>query len=202
MTTKVQEAFLTTAQGKFYNPDGMYGYQCKDLADAYCMAIFKRSWVDTIRPGNGSAVFDNANPGYFTKVRNNPQSDSQIPPRGAIINWGPSRAVPEGHVAIVLSADKRGVWVLQQDGYSQTAAAKVYLPYFMSSGAAVVGWLIPKLAADPKPVAKPAPRVHTVTAGQTLGAIAARYKTTVARLASLNGIKNVNLIRVGQKIKY
>ncbi|MDZ7836211.1 MAG: LysM peptidoglycan-binding domain-containing protein [Alkalibacterium sp.] len=35
-------------------------------------------------------------------------------------------------------------------------------------------------------------------AGDTLSAIAARYNTTVARIASANNITNVNLIRVGQ----
>ncbi len=41
---------------------------------------------------------------------------------------------------------------------------------------------------------------HTVAAGDTLGKIAARYGTTVAALAESNGIKNANLIRVGQVI--
>ena len=42
--------------------------------------------------------------------------------------------------------------------------------------------------------------IYTVVAGDTLGKIAARYKTTVAAIASANKIKNVNLIRVGQKL--
>ena len=41
---------------------------------------------------------------------------------------------------------------------------------------------------------------HTVVAGDTLGKIAARYGTTVDALAAINGIKNKNLIRVGQVI--
>lgn len=41
---------------------------------------------------------------------------------------------------------------------------------------------------------------HTVAAGDTLGKIAARYGTTVAALAAINGIKNPNLIRVGQVV--
>jgi len=41
---------------------------------------------------------------------------------------------------------------------------------------------------------------HTVVAGDTLGKIAARYGTTVDTLAAINGIKNANLIRVGQVI--
>lgn len=42
---------------------------------------------------------------------------------------------------------------------------------------------------------------YVVTKGDTLSAIAKRYSTTVNKLKELNGIKNVNKIYVGQKIK-
>ena len=42
---------------------------------------------------------------------------------------------------------------------------------------------------------------YTVKSGDTLSGIAAKYKTSVNRLVSLNGIKNPNLIRVGQKLR-
>lgn len=42
---------------------------------------------------------------------------------------------------------------------------------------------------------------HTVLPGQTLGAIAKRYGTTVAELATTNGIKNPNLIRDGLRLQ-
>ncbi|MGI5864857.1 MAG: LysM peptidoglycan-binding domain-containing protein [Myxococcales bacterium] len=41
---------------------------------------------------------------------------------------------------------------------------------------------------------------YQVKAGDTLSAIAARYRTTVSALAKANSIANVNLIRVGQKL--
>jgi hypothetical protein len=132
------------------NPDNAFGYQCKDVADDYAITIFG-SWVDTVRPGNGKDVFNNANPTYFTKVLNDWKNPNQIPPRGALINWGASRAVPEGHVAVVESATNSTVTVIQQDGYLQYPARRVTLGYVPPNGAAVIGWLIPKLA----PVAKP-----------------------------------------------
>ena len=42
---------------------------------------------------------------------------------------------------------------------------------------------------------------YTVQKGDTLGKIASKYKTTVATLAKINNIQNVNLINVGQKLK-
>jgi N-acetylmuramoyl-L-alanine amidase CwlA len=43
--------------------------------------------------------------------------------------------------------------------------------------------------------------VYFVKPGDTLSKIAAKYKTTVEKLQQLNGIKNPNLIRVGQKLR-
>jgi murein DD-endopeptidase MepM/ murein hydrolase activator NlpD len=40
-----------------------------------------------------------------------------------------------------------------------------------------------------------------VKSGDSLSAIATRYHTTVAKIVSLNGIKNPNAIYVGQKIR-
>lgn len=42
--------------------------------------------------------------------------------------------------------------------------------------------------------------IYTVKAKDTLSKIAAEHNTTVAELVSANGIKNPNLIRVGQEL--
>lgn len=143
MTTPVIEKFLAEAPGRSYDPDGAYGLQCKDLVDAYAMFVFGKPWAETVRPGNGNAVFSNANDAYFTKVANNPGNAAQLPPRGAILSYAGSSAVPEGHTAVVLSSDQNGVDVLQQDGYRQVPAHRARLSY-----AGLIGWLIPKLAND------------------------------------------------------
>lgn len=51
-------------------------------------------------------------------------------------------------------------------------------------------------AAAPNP-----PGTYTVAKGDTLTAIAARYGTTIAALAQMNGIKNVHVIRIGAVLK-
>jgi len=43
--------------------------------------------------------------------------------------------------------------------------------------------------------------IYTVKKGDTLSGIAKRHHTTVSKLKSINKIKNVNFIRVGQKMK-
>jgi LysM repeat protein len=49
-----------------------------------------------------------------------------------------------------------------------------------------------------EPAAAPASSSYTVQRGDTLGSIASRAGTSIATLVSLNGIKNPNLVRVGQ----
>lgn len=58
-----------------------------------------------------------------------------------------------------------------------------------------------KKAPAQKVVDKPKSNVYTIKSGDTLGKIARANKTTVSALQKLNGIKNANLIKVGQKIK-
>jgi LysM repeat protein len=43
--------------------------------------------------------------------------------------------------------------------------------------------------------------IYVVKKGDALGAIANKYKTTVAKLKSLNKIKNINRISIGQKLR-
>lgn len=42
---------------------------------------------------------------------------------------------------------------------------------------------------------------HTVRSGDTLGALARKYGTSVSRLCQLNGIKSTSVIRIGQRLR-
>jgi N-acetylmuramoyl-L-alanine amidase len=61
----------------------------------------------------------------------------------------------------------------------------------------VIASAAPTSAPAPVPVA-PAPATHQVARGETLTGIAARYGTSIAALASANGIGNPSYIRAGQ----
>jgi LysM repeat protein len=63
----------------------------------------------------------------------------------------------------------------------------------------VPGWWI-NPSDNKKPSASPVRKVYVVQKGDTLTAIAARYKTTVAWLVNRNKISNKNLIFKGQKL--
>jgi LysM repeat protein len=66
-------------------------------------------------------------------------------------------------------------------------------------GAATAG---PPARAATRPAARVAPpRTHRVAPGESLTGIARRYATTVAAIAKLNNIRNVSVIRVGQRLQ-
>ena len=54
--------------------------------------------------------------------------------------------------------------------------------------------IIPNVSIDKKEI------IYTVKKGDTLSKIATQYKTTWQKIASDNGIKNPNLIRIGQRL--
>lgn len=62
------------------------------------------------------------------------------------------------------------------------------------------GSIAPSVPTPQQP-AQNASGTYTVVAGDTLSGIAARYGTTVANLAAINGISNPNLINVGQVLR-
>jgi LysM repeat protein len=73
---------------------------------------------------------------------------------------------------------------------------------------AIIKGEAPKKAAAPKAEAPKveAPKVeeaktYTISTGDTLGSIANQHNTTVAELAKLNNIADVNVVNVGQVIK-
>lgn len=44
-------------------------------------------------------------------------------------------------------------------------------------------------------------KYHTIRSGDTLGALARKYGTTVTRLCQLNGIKSTSILRIGQRLR-
>lgn len=56
-------------------------------------------------------------------------------------------------------------------------------------------------AAAKKAAEEAAKQYHTVKSGDTLGALAVKYHTTVKQLCAWNGIKQTSILRLGQKLR-
>lgn len=85
--------------------------------------------------------------------------------------------------------------------YNTTVARLVALNLIPNANLIRVGQRLRLTDTTTTPAPSPSVRTYTVRSGDTLYAIARRYGTTVSRLASINSISNINLIRVGQVIR-
>ena len=98
--------------------------------------------------------------------------------------------------------DNVDVWQYNDNGSFGGANTDVNYDF---KGVLTGGKITPvKVTTTTAPAAKPAAAAtssYTVRSGDTLSGIAAKYGTTAANLASINGISNPNLIQVGQVIK-
>lgn len=137
------DEWFKTAVGRGMNPDKAYGYQCKDVADDYCIYLFG-NWQNTIRPADAKDAFARSNPEFFVKIANNLNDPNLIPQRGDIIIWGASRTNPYGHIAVVESADKSGATVIEQDGFKNTTPAYRAKRGYIYAGMPCIGWLRPR----------------------------------------------------------
>ena len=129
------------------------------------------------------------------------ESDSHIPKGGdwILYDWddngkGDNVGGPD-HVGTVDKVSDSKIYVVE--GNKSKAVGKRILAV---NGRYIRGFVTPKYSAMAK--SKTSSTItYTVKRGDTLSAIAKKYGTTVKAIAAENGIKNVNLIYVGQKLK-
>ena len=127
------------------------------------------------------------------------ESDSHVPKRGdwILYDWddngkGDNVGGPD-HVGTVDKVSDSKIYVIE--GNKSNAVGERILAV---NGRYIRGFVAPKYSA----MAKGKTTItYTVKRGDTLSAIAKKYGTTVKAIAAENGIKNVNLIYVGQKLK-
>jgi LysM repeat protein len=162
-TNSAQEAFFASAIGKYLDPDGVYRFQCVDVAIAYAKAIFPSvPWEKTFGRGNANMHFPKTN-AYFDSITEVPGDVSSIPQRGDIIIWAGDSFNPYGHIAVVLSADAYSMKVIQQnaDGSGNQPAHVATLGYTQAGTGRSVGWLRPKLGIE-APAAPVAPNTNSL----------------------------------------
>lgn len=99
------------------------------------------------------------------------------------------------HVGIVKKATKKKITVIEGNKGNSSEVGIREIPV---NGRYIRGFATPKYSAMAKSKTK---ITYTVKRGDTLSAIAKKYGTTVKAIAAENGIKNKNLIYVGQKLK-
>ena len=130
------------------------------------------------------------------------ENDAYVPEKGdwILYDWddsgrGDNKGGPD-HVGIVEKVSGSKIVVIE--GNKSKAVGERTLSI---NGRYIRGFVTPKYSAMATKAKKTKTIVYTVKRGDTLSAIAAKYGTTVKAIAAENGIKNVNLIYVGQKLR-
>lgn len=131
------------------------------------------------------------------------ESDSYKPGVGdwILYDWddsgrGDNKGGPD-HVGIVKKATKTKITVIEGN---KGKSSEVGIREIPVNGRYIRGFVTPKYSAMAK--SKTISTItYTVKRGDTLSTIAKKYGTTVKAIAAENGIKNKNLIYVGQKLK-
>jgi lysozyme len=157
-TLAAEQAFIENAPGQYFNPDGMYEFQCKDVIDAYCVSLWG-NWQNTIRPGNAKDCWTGFNADYFDAIPNVAGDLTNFPQYGDVVITGGDKYNEFGHIFICIAADAYTMHVLQQnaDGTASLPAQLGVLGYDQPGTGPVLGWLRPKLDGGPAPVAPQAP---------------------------------------------
>lgn len=148
------DAWLVGAPGRSMNPDHAFGLQCVDVIDDYGQSIYGKPWTQTVGAVNGAKDLLNRMPSeYWTRVVNDSNKSDLVPRKGDVIVY-PGRIGNAwmGHTGVVVSADQKGVTIIEQNGWTNKPAQKAYHSY---ASYLPLGWLRPKIAAEPKKQAKP-----------------------------------------------
>ena len=185
--------WLARAPGRAMNPDGHYGLQCVDLVDQYAQDIFGVPWPQSVGGVSGARqLLDRVPDAYWIRTDNNSANPNLIPSRGDVVVFGGSAINTWGHTAVVDTADTKGMWVVQQDGfaaplvwvdgswYSSKPAHRIWLPYYSNGTGPITGWLTPR-----REKLKAIPSSNTLAKNQRITAASVNQRTTASRSGSV-----------------
>ena len=144
-TTSRQEEWFAWAPGQRLDMDGN-GAWCVDVSNSYAQYIFGQSYFNTIGKGNGGEKYNNASSVYFEKI---PYNGSNVPQRGDVVVWRGAGGNPNGHTAVVLSANQSSMQVLHQALGRETHQATQRYNYEFTykgqwSANYCIGWIRPR----------------------------------------------------------
>ena len=177
----------------------------------WCAAFASGIAIDTFGVDKAKKYFPlSANCGTIIRTAQNmgiwKESDAYVPDKGdwILYDWddsgrGDNKGGPD-HVGIVEKVSGSKITVIEGNKGTSKSVGRRTLSV---NGRYIRGFVTPKYSAMATSEKKPKNKkiTYTVKSGDTLSEIAEKYGTTVSKLAAENGINNVNLIRVGQKLK-
>ncbi len=135
--------FITKWTGRGIDYDGVFGDQCVDLMNQYCLEVLGiTNPIQTLPGGTAYQIYQNAiSTSQFDKIPNGP---TKVPTTGDIIFWD-TRLGPAGHVGIFISGDVYNIVSFDQNFPTGSLCHKQYHSYY-----GCAGWLHPKPQVSPE----------------------------------------------------
>lgn len=197
-----------TTSNKYYIKAGKGGYnrameinKKNHFCLANCCGLVHGRWLESQNQTNykkyDKLCTGNAESYYAEK---DGYKRSQTAKVGAIMCWEGEGNLP-GHVAFVEKVYSNGDVYASNSAYGNSIFyMKKYIKskkYYMGKKYKFLGFIL-----NPVDFGKKAKKIYyIVKKGDTLTSIARKYKTTTIQLAKLNNLKDINLIKVGQKLR-
>lgn len=157
--------------------DAVEGNQCVDVPKSWVNVLFPQAkWQVALGFGNAKDMFNNANPQYFDKIRNDHNNPAQRPIQGDIAVFAAQDKYqrqkgyfskfdnPFGHVGIVDGTNDAGLYLVQQDG--SVSNSKTFVGFREWRYTELIGWLRPRVQAAPP---TPPPAVQSVNGVPQVG---------------------------------
>jgi len=192
--------FIKKYNGKYVDYDSWYGAQCVDIVQFWAKNLGTARFY-----GNAINIINQPGKDY---IRIN-KTLTNRPRAGDIIVWKGWPADRRwGHTAICISSGALGFKSFDQNWPPNSPCHVQGHNYF-----GLAGWLRPKKLVASKPRPKPATKpttsavYYTVKGGDSLSAIANRFKVPMSKLITLNKaryptiVKNPGLIQIGWKFR-
>jgi len=176
-----------------------YGWQAyawsHGLYDERCQLAQDRNGLSI---GGAAVDYDTAHAADYGQWGAHTGAPKPVPPPHAPSS-GPARPAPKPSPGVVYIVQRGDTLSGIAQRYRTTVAAIARTNGIRNPNLIYVGQRLRIPGAQPAKVAAKT-MVYVVRAGDTLSAIASRFHSTVARIAAVNGIRNPNLIFVGQKL--
>ena len=129
------QEFINKNNGKKVDFDGKFGAQCVDLYRFYLRDVWKVPQTPSVK---GAYQILDTLPSTFQKFT------SGIPQRGDVITWS-EKYCPNGHIAMVESADAMGFTSFEQNNPIGAPCATRKHNYY-----AIIGWFRPRKDSMPQ----------------------------------------------------
>jgi hypothetical protein len=133
---KTLEEFVEAHLGSKVDFDGQYGAQCVDLARQYWEEVWDVPQPPGVIGATDFFIRHEERPRQMQHMDRHNYIAGSVPPKGAVVVFGPTATNQYGHIGICIDATQDSIQLFEQNGFKQDGAKISVWKYDC-----VLGWL-------------------------------------------------------------